>query len=245
MTIDKVYITNVIHKLVEDIKSKEMDYGMNGLKVQMSFGLTEAQILLDALLKTERPEQTRWISVSERLPELTIDISDFGRKEKKSKLVYITCKRLNEVYTCPLPCYLHSNGHWYLDKPSLQEWVNLDDYDDGTDEPIRAEVIAWMPLPEPCKVRCQNMTAIKDMEMPKYCNYWNAETRKQTECPIYKSCKHRTSNIDVKPTNCPLVEIVTCKDCEFYVTDDGNPYCADTGNLIDKDYFCAGAERKE
>ena len=49
MTIDKVYMSTIIHKLVEDIKAKELDYGMNGLKVQMSFSLTEAQVLLDAL----------------------------------------------------------------------------------------------------------------------------------------------------------------------------------------------------
>ena len=53
MIIDKAYMLPIIHKLVEDIKAKEMDYGINGLKVQISFGLTEAQVLLDALLKAE------------------------------------------------------------------------------------------------------------------------------------------------------------------------------------------------
>ena len=43
----------IMRKLVEDIKAKEMEYGINGLKVQISFSLTEAQILLDALLKAE------------------------------------------------------------------------------------------------------------------------------------------------------------------------------------------------
>lgn len=56
MTIDKVYMLPIIHKLVEDIKSKEMEYGINGVKVQISFSLTEAQILLDALLKAESEE---------------------------------------------------------------------------------------------------------------------------------------------------------------------------------------------
>lgn len=58
MTIDKVYMLPIIHKLVEDIKAKEMEYGINGVKVQISFSLTEAQILLDALLKAESEEQT-------------------------------------------------------------------------------------------------------------------------------------------------------------------------------------------
>lgn len=53
MTINKAYMLPIIHKLVEDIKAKEMDYGINGVKVQISFNLTEARILLDALLKVE------------------------------------------------------------------------------------------------------------------------------------------------------------------------------------------------
>jgi hypothetical protein len=57
MTIDKAYMLPIIHKLVEDIKAKEMDYGMSGLKVQISLNLTEAQILLDALLKSESEVQ--------------------------------------------------------------------------------------------------------------------------------------------------------------------------------------------
>lgn len=78
MTIDKAYMSNIVHKLVEDIKAKEKDYGMNGLKVQISFGLTEAQVLLDALL------QTRLIPVSERLPKEGTDVLiQYG----KSKIV--------------------------------------------------------------------------------------------------------------------------------------------------------------
>lgn len=58
MTVNKAYMLPIIHKLVEDIKAKEMDYGINGLKVQISFNLTEAQILLDALLKAESEADT-------------------------------------------------------------------------------------------------------------------------------------------------------------------------------------------
>ena len=57
MTINKAYMKIIIHKLVEDIKAKEMNYGINGLKVQMSFNLTEAQILLDALSKGESEKE--------------------------------------------------------------------------------------------------------------------------------------------------------------------------------------------
>ena len=57
MNIDKAYMTVIVHKLVEDIKAKEMDYCMNGAKVQISFNLTEAQILLDALLNAESEDK--------------------------------------------------------------------------------------------------------------------------------------------------------------------------------------------
>ncbi len=56
MNIDTAYMLPVIHKLVEDIKAKETDYCMNGVKVQISFSRTEAQVLLDALLKAESEE---------------------------------------------------------------------------------------------------------------------------------------------------------------------------------------------
>ncbi len=48
--INNAYMITVINKLLEDIRAKEMDYGMNGTKVQISFGKKEAQVLYDALL---------------------------------------------------------------------------------------------------------------------------------------------------------------------------------------------------
>lgn len=54
----------IIHKLLEDIKAKELDYGLNGVKVQISLGRNEAQVLLDALenitLDKIRAEITDW-----------------------------------------------------------------------------------------------------------------------------------------------------------------------------------------
>ena len=49
MYINKAYMRVIIHKLVEDIKSEEHKYGMRGLKIQISLGWEEAQVLLDAL----------------------------------------------------------------------------------------------------------------------------------------------------------------------------------------------------
>ena len=42
-------MTVIIHKALEDIKAKELDYGVNGAKVQILLGHDEAQVLLDAL----------------------------------------------------------------------------------------------------------------------------------------------------------------------------------------------------
>lgn len=52
----------------------------------------------------------------------------------------------------------------------------------------------------------KKMVAIKGIRMSKDCDYWDVETRKWKKCPIYKSCKHHTSDIDVKPSDCPMVE---------------------------------------
>ena len=123
MTIDKTYMSTVIHKLAEDIKAKEMDYGMNGLKVQISFNLTEAQVLLDAL-----KEQTSWISCDDRLPKEDTDVwIQYG----PSMMVGYYKKD----YTVYSPGYedLDDTG-WY----------------DEHDEFICStyDVVAWMPLPE-------------------------------------------------------------------------------------------------
>lgn len=42
-------MTIIIHKLLEDIKAKELNYGINGVKMQILLGYDEAQVLLDAL----------------------------------------------------------------------------------------------------------------------------------------------------------------------------------------------------
>ena len=53
MNINNAYMLIVIHKLLEDIRAKEMDYGTNDVKVQMFFGEKEAQVLYDALVNAE------------------------------------------------------------------------------------------------------------------------------------------------------------------------------------------------
>lgn len=53
MSIDKAYMRVIIHKLIEDIKAKETDYAINGLKVQISLSYEEAKVLFDALAESE------------------------------------------------------------------------------------------------------------------------------------------------------------------------------------------------
>ena len=47
--------------------------------------------------------------------------------------------------------------------------------------------------------------------------------------------------------DCPLVEIVTCKDCKHRkkVKDDWGYYCEYTNMVMDDDEFCSSGERKE
>ena len=90
----------------------------------------------------------KWIPVSERLPELTTHKTSWGMV-KKSELVYITYQQNGKNQYCSIPCYYHSNGNWYTDRKSVEEWANLDEYDDLMDDPLCCEVIAWMPLPIP------------------------------------------------------------------------------------------------
>lgn len=94
------------------------------------------------------------------------------------------------------------------------------------------------------------MIAIKNMKTPKKCS----------ECPMYEQ-----SGIDVycgadyvgidsafkKRDNCPLTEIVTCKDCNNHGINkehpdiDGARYCSALHTYTGYDFYCGDAERKE
>ena len=88
------------------------------------------------------------------------------------------------------------------------------------------------------------MVAIKDMEMPKCCfdcsvrNYCDAEGNK---CDLTELLKIENC--------CPLVEIITCKDCQYYRPDDDTGYCTNhtCGDIkfwCYDDYYCADAKMK-
>ena len=83
------------------------------------------------------------------------------------------------------------------------------------------------------------MIAIKGKNMPKCCMY----------CPLFDG-EYGTCNIigetkadatEERAKNCPLVEIVTCKNCKH--NDEGACYIDGLG--VRDDYFCSSAERNE
>ncbi|SEF90379.1 hypothetical protein [Lachnospira multipara] len=86
------------------------------------------------------------------------------------------------------------------------------------------------------------MIGIKDMEeMPKGCCEFHKDTDMVLHCPLYNSCDKRTTiKVNFKPVNCPLVEIITCKDCKY----NNENTCDLDGYGINDDYFCASGERK-
>jgi hypothetical protein len=92
------------------------------------------------------------------------------------------------------------------------------------------------------------MIAVKGMEMPENC----------MDCPLfdgeYGTCniigKTKADATEERAENCPLVEIVTCKDCRHcFIDEDGHGYhCekSDTERIPTcADFYCAHAERRE
>jgi hypothetical protein len=92
------------------------------------------------------------------------------------------------------------------------------------------------------------MLVIKDMELPKSCK----------KCPFKAmfpntGLKNGVCNDLHLPFKrhqyCPLIEIITCKDCKYYRNRDGDEWCTthsfkDNKFFVREDYHCADAERK-
>lgn len=86
------------------------------------------------------------------------------------------------------------------------------------------------------------MIAIKEMEMPKNC----------AECPFKANdhvcglldCAFSCNHFKERNYNCPLIEIVTCKDCKHLsVTHSCN--ASRDHRICPDDFYCANAERKD
>ena len=94
------------------------------------------------------------------------------------------------------------------------------------------------------------MIAIKGMEeIPKCCDDCPLCNEYDHECGI-NGYDSKTDTTKERMKDCPLVEIVTCKDCKYYRVEDDDEYCTnhtikDNKFWVREDYFCADAERRE
>ena len=94
------------------------------------------------------------------------------------------------------------------------------------------------------------MIAIKDMEMPKNCigcpMFHKLDGDNNYQCVIMRSFIDSPKS---RADGCPLVEIVTCKDCKYFVDEDGHGYyCkkSDTERIPTcADFYCIHGERRE
>jgi hypothetical protein len=91
------------------------------------------------------------------------------------------------------------------------------------------------------------MIAIKGMEMPTSCKECMLNN---VDSPWFGLCRTTGNNVieykDSRHPDCPLVEIITCKECKYArQSEDNDRYCYLSGKYHDIDYFCADAERRK
>lgn len=88
------------------------------------------------------------------------------------------------------------------------------------------------------------MIAIKDMKMPKACTSTQEILGdiEVVDCPLYNVCKHRDTRVNYKPSDCPLVEIITCNDCSQVNCSYHEQMC-DTEEYR-PNFYCADAVRR-
>ena len=95
------------------------------------------------------------------------------------------------------------------------------------------------------------MVGIEGMKMPDDC----------ISCPFIKAEGTRffcdrimkfidKNDLESKHDDCPLVDIVTCKDCKYYRVEDDVEYCTnhtikDNKYWVREDYYCASGKRRE
>ena len=92
------------------------------------------------------------------------------------------------------------------------------------------------------------MIAIKGMEIPKSCSQCKlcvedkyADMTCVLLCDEWEESDYNENHRDER---CPLVEIVTCKNCKYWHDDGIMTTCDKTiGNGFPKDYYCADGKR--
>lgn len=89
------------------------------------------------------------------------------------------------------------------------------------------------------------MIAIKEMKMPKCCHWDCPLAREDGGACMIDAYDSKTDTKKKRASDCPLVEIVTCKDCKYWVTDDGTPYCGNFCGMTNENDYCSWAERRE
>ena len=88
------------------------------------------------------------------------------------------------------------------------------------------------------------MIAIKDMlEMPSCCG----KCKVRHECKVADEWDEFDWNYNERCEGCPLVEIVTCKDCKHCDFDDSDQtfFCNAYGNIVCSSHFCSNGERRK
>lgn len=93
------------------------------------------------------------------------------------------------------------------------------------------------------------MIAIKGMEkLPKNCEDCPLCNEYDYECGI-NGYDSKTDTAKERMKNCPLVEIVTCKDCKYNVKNGYNTTTCDIGHRFymrdHNTFYCADGERRE
>lgn len=77
----------------------------------------------------------------------------------------------------------------------------------------------------------------KTMKMPASClSCWIAPT-----CEVWVREKSKYKGYDDRLDECPLEEVVRCKDCTYC----NNGWCYDFGIRMNDNEFCSGGERKD
>ena len=83
------------------------------------------------------------------------------------------------------------------------------------------------------------MIAVKGMKMPNSCSECNLTTRKTWNFACSINLKDIDCTETKRPKDCPLVEIVTCKDCAYCK----DLWCERDSCVVSEDYYCGGGEK--
>ena len=144
---NKLYEDELRNKAYSDYE--RLDMAIKALEQQPSEDCISRQHAIETL-PSVTPQQTRWIPVSERLPE-DLEPVNITWVNHNPESYYADIK--DKPFTAT---GVYFNGQWYwwstLCTDILAEYSH--NYDDIIDDDI--EITAWMPLPEPYKAESED-----------------------------------------------------------------------------------------